>query len=710
MIRLDQVTKYYKSNDLIAVGIRKISLSFNIGEFVAITGESGSGKSTLLNILSGLDTFEEGEFYLFNEPTSHYTVEEWERYRAAYIGFVFQNYNIVDSYTVFQNVLIALEFQGYDEETRKARAKELIDKVGLSHRMHHKASKLSGGEKQRTVIARALAKDCPAILCDEPTGNLDSKTSEDILKLLHDISQDKLVIIVTHNYEEVEKYVDRQIKMSDGEIVEDIDLTQKNFDEEKEIDTRPKSIDFWTSMSIAFRNIFATPKRFVFFMLLQATFIFLVFLIYGTISSLAFQNQISPDAIFASEHQIVLQRKDYQAFSQDEIDRFGNMRLVQAVNDYETISSLFRSIDRHEILTERAIVLKKGQLFSGKFPESMHEVIVSRDLVLLLSIELGDEIILNTHNNDAYTFLVVGISDMVSKSVYFHESYFTNPAYIFQSIIQKTNFYIYDINAPIPATSEYRMIYIDETLDPGNIVADVYYAQPGTRTSDIAMFTGYGNRLDFEAEVRYIYSESSRWVYVSEDIYDALSEYFLRDEFKYRIVLNVHDQYDATRVIRQIDKDEYLIYYPVLTANSESSAFGILLRVASYAAILFVAMFLFMLLRFVFRNMVTTRRKDFAIFRSVGANKKFLGHLILLEQSIQIVIGTLITAIIVLILVLVNDRIETIMKFVNVIDMIVVLFIFSFMTIRTPLRYNKLIFEISVIDTLRSSTEVTSYD
>jgi len=121
-------------------------------------------------------------------------------------------------------------------------------------------------------------------------------------------------------------------------------------------------------------------------------------------------------------------------------------------------------------------------------------------------------------------------------------------------------------------------------------------------------------------------------------------------------------------------------------------------------------MFLFMLLRFVFKNMVTTRRKDFAIFRSVGANKKFLGHLILLEQVIQIAIGTWITATIVFILVLSNDRIESIMKFVTAFDMLVVLFIFSFMTIRTPLRYNKLIFEISVIDTLRSSTEVISYD
>jgi putative ABC transport system permease protein len=189
MIRLEQVSKYYKSNALVAVGMRKVNLEFKIGEFVAVTGESGSGKSTLLNILSGLDTFEEGEFFLFNEPTSHYTIAQWEAYRAAYVGFVFQNYNIIESYTVLQNVLMSLEFQGYEEENRKQRALEIIDRVGLSHRVNHKASKLSGGEKQRTVIARALAKDCPAILCDEPTGNLDSKTGEEIIQLLHEISK-----------------------------------------------------------------------------------------------------------------------------------------------------------------------------------------------------------------------------------------------------------------------------------------------------------------------------------------------------------------------------------------------------------------------------------------------------------------------------------------------------------------------------------------
>lgn len=119
IIRLDQVAKYYKSDETVSVGMKKISLSFDLGEFVAVTGESGSGKSTLLNVISGLDGYEEGELYLFEEETSHYTIADWERYRGAYIGFVFQNYNIIDSYTVYQNVMLALEIQGYPKKKEK---------------------------------------------------------------------------------------------------------------------------------------------------------------------------------------------------------------------------------------------------------------------------------------------------------------------------------------------------------------------------------------------------------------------------------------------------------------------------------------------------------------------------------------------------------------------------------------------------------------
>lgn len=221
MLRLKQVSKIYSSNGVISTGFSKVSLSFDRGEFIAITGESGSGKSTLLNVISGLDSYEEGEMYILDQPTSGFTSQEIEDYRKEFIGNIFQAFNLINSYTVYQNVELVLLMSGYDREQIHDRVSQLIEKVGLAGYEKTKASKLSGGQKQRVAIARALAKETPIIVADEPTGNLDVKSAKAIIQLLHEISQDKLVIIVTHNYEQVEPYVTRKIQMHDGRVVED---------------------------------------------------------------------------------------------------------------------------------------------------------------------------------------------------------------------------------------------------------------------------------------------------------------------------------------------------------------------------------------------------------------------------------------------------------------------------------------------------------
>lgn len=220
LLELKGIGKIYVSEGNVAVGIRGVNLSFDKGEFVAITGASGSGKSTLLNVLSGMDSYEEGELLVEGEPTSHYLQKDWEEYRKQYISFIFQEYNIIESFTVLENVELAL-MNISDRRERRARALELLRRVGLEKFIHHKGSKLSGGQKQRTVIARALAKDSPIILADEPTGNLDSKTSEEIVSLLREVSQDKLVIMVTHNFDQVEHCATRHIRIFDGAVESD---------------------------------------------------------------------------------------------------------------------------------------------------------------------------------------------------------------------------------------------------------------------------------------------------------------------------------------------------------------------------------------------------------------------------------------------------------------------------------------------------------
>ena len=220
LVKLSNIGKIYVSEGGAAVGIRGVNLEFERGEFVAITGRSGSGKTTLLNVISGIDTYEEGELYIDGAPTSHYSQSDFEEYREKYISFIFQEYNIVDSFTVLQNVELALLHIKNPAE-RKKKALDLINRVGLEAHAKKKGSHLSGGQKQRTVIARALAKDSPIILADEPTGNLDSKSSEEILSLMYELSKDKLVIIVTHDYQSVAEYATRHVRIYDGAVESD---------------------------------------------------------------------------------------------------------------------------------------------------------------------------------------------------------------------------------------------------------------------------------------------------------------------------------------------------------------------------------------------------------------------------------------------------------------------------------------------------------
>ena len=231
-IKLQNISKYYYSETAVTQALQGINLEFRMGEFVAITGESGSGKSTLLRIISGMDTFDDGGLYVDGQPTFQYDEDDWEEYRRTKIGFVFQDYSLIGHYTAKENIVSALLIMGVPEKEAGDKAIHYLERVGLSAQRDQRASKLSSGQKQRLSIARALAKDTDIIVADEPTGNLDSETGAQIVKLLRDLSQDHLVIMVTHNYEQVEKYVTRKVRLHDGSLIldvsENMDTNQKS--------------------------------------------------------------------------------------------------------------------------------------------------------------------------------------------------------------------------------------------------------------------------------------------------------------------------------------------------------------------------------------------------------------------------------------------------------------------------------------------------
>lgn len=219
VIELKNLTKYYHDAYNITVGLKKVSTKFYNGEFIAITGESGSGKTTMLNVISGLVPYEEGELLINGEPTSHYDEEDWENFRREYIGFVFQGYKLIEAYTAFDNVCVALLLSGLSEKEAKEETLSILEKVGLLEYKTHKARQLSSGQRQRLSIARALAKRSPILVADEPTGNLDSQNGREVMKIFKELSKDHLVIVVTHNYAEAMEYATRRVVVANGEII-----------------------------------------------------------------------------------------------------------------------------------------------------------------------------------------------------------------------------------------------------------------------------------------------------------------------------------------------------------------------------------------------------------------------------------------------------------------------------------------------------------
>lgn len=233
-IKLQDISKSYYSETTVTQALRKVSLTFGESEFVAITGESGSGKSTLLNIIGGMDSFDDGEMFVDGQPTFQYDEQDWEEYRRNKIGYVFQDYSLVGHYTALTNVMSALLIMGYEKNEAEETAMQYLAQVGLNGYETHRASELSSGQKQRLSIARALAKNTGIIVADEPTGNLDSETGEQIIQLLKELSKSRLVIMVTHNYDQAEAYVTRKIRLHDGNVISDVQVNQEKAEPEHE--------------------------------------------------------------------------------------------------------------------------------------------------------------------------------------------------------------------------------------------------------------------------------------------------------------------------------------------------------------------------------------------------------------------------------------------------------------------------------------------
>ena len=220
MIRTENLTRIFRTEEIETIALNGVNIDVKDGEFVAIMGPSGCGKSTLLNILGLLDTPTEGKYWLGDEEVGHLTERERTAYRKGRIGFVFQNFNLIDELTVEENIDLQLKYLGVGKAERKERVLEILRKVKLSHRAKHYPHQLSGGQQQRVAIARAVVGKPSIILADEPTGNLDSKNGMEVMQLLSELNEEgTTIVMVTHSKHDA-TYASRIINLFDGQVVD----------------------------------------------------------------------------------------------------------------------------------------------------------------------------------------------------------------------------------------------------------------------------------------------------------------------------------------------------------------------------------------------------------------------------------------------------------------------------------------------------------
>lgn len=440
MLKLENVSKIYYTNGIVATGISKVNLELNIGEFVVITGESGSGKSTLLNVISGIDSYEEGEMYINGKETSHYTEKDFEEYRKKYIANIFQSFNLINSYTVYQNVELVLLLNGYKRKQIKKKVLDIIDKVGLTKFKNTKVSKLSGGQKQRVAIARAIVKDTPIIVADEPTGNLDTKSAYEIIELLKNVAKDKLVVIVTHNIEQVEKYATRIIKMHDGIMIQNTEI--KNINEDSKItQASGKNITIPNQYRLGIRNTFNIFSKFI-LLFIVFTFMSVAFLAEYSAFKLVEHSTEESSGYSAnlrdiSKERILINKQNREPFTEDDYSKIKQLSNIDYIVE-DDISLDTEFILRNDTLNTYGYIKDinnfKGNLDIGRMPENDDEIILKANkddytITQMLDETLNSEFSLQKSYREGDTIKtvkIVGIQYNENNTIYDRTFYVSN--------------------------------------------------------------------------------------------------------------------------------------------------------------------------------------------------------------------------------------------------------------------------------------------
>jgi ABC-type lipoprotein export system ATPase subunit/ABC-type lipoprotein release transport system permease subunit len=381
MLSVKKLTRKYKNGSTYIKAIDDITTNFNVGEFVFVLGASGSGKSTLLNVLCGLDTKIEGSVVVDGIDTANFSKKDWAIYRNHYVGFVFQEYNLIEHLKVWENVALPLQFQGISKSEAKVRALDELERVGLSKFSDKKPNQISGGQAQRVAIARALITNPKVIMADEPTGALDTDLGEKVIEYLKKVSKDRVVVVVTHDEELANKYATRLINLEDGKVISDSNFDSTYVEETKEISFDRPKMSLGMMFKFARNNIFSRMFRSIATSTVVSigyiSIFLLTFMIFGINSSLS--DTVSS---FVPEDQYQIYGTENVEIPESKLTELQNMSEVSDIRYAVSEAAQFTSrvgstqqITLNSVPYDEALLTQNAELF-GRFPETANEIII----------------------------------------------------------------------------------------------------------------------------------------------------------------------------------------------------------------------------------------------------------------------------------------------------------------------------------------------
>lgn len=553
MLKLENVSKFYYNKGIIASGFTKVNLELKIGEFVAITGESGSGKSTLLNVISGLDSYEEGEMYIDGKETSHYSEKDFEDYRRKYIANIFQSFNLINSYTVYQNVELVLLLNGYKKHKVKKKILDIIDKVGLTKFKNTKVSKLSGGQKQRVAIARAMVKDTPIIVADEPTGNLDSESAKEVIEILKKVAKDKLVVVVTHNIEQVENVATRIIKMHDGRIIQNTEI-KKTPKEPEIVESQYNNISIVNKYRLGIRNTFnILPK----FLLLFAVFFFMSAAVLTEYGSFQMSEEEITDEGYSivfsdlSENRVLINKKDRKPFTNEEYAQIKQLSNVDYLVEDDVFIDAMSTISRDDMSiygTMLDIENFRGNVDFGRMPENENEIVVGMRSDHYYVTDRMNEVlnktfsVLKSQGMNAWSNEKVMDLTVVGIQTYDDVRSYNSKIYVSKNVLNKLRSNVNKNYSDMKVMLNNK--YVQYSVEPNENV------ERGTAIVDDEMKYEYKNNKIKDLPVN-IYLNN---IYYNEELNLTITKTYTKNNFKRTLGL---ENYDSNRYTIFINNEDY---------------------------------------------------------------------------------------------------------------------------------------------------------